>query len=111
MEYFWGSFWDHFKIVLDSGIVFGKVFVYSSGEAYFCKDMGIGVHSCTCGKMVCLALAKVFLSSPGKVFLSSPGDFEVFSSSHGEVGGRALESHGRRRLPPPPWSAPRLADV
>ena len=39
--------------------MFGKVFLYSSGEAYFFKDMGIGVHSCTCvAKYSCLVLVK-----------------------------------------------------
>ena len=40
--------WGHVCIILDACIVFGKVFLYSSGEAYFSKDIGIGVHSCTC---------------------------------------------------------------
>ena len=39
--------------------MFGKVFLHSSGEAYFFRDMGIGVHSCTCvAKYSCLVLAK-----------------------------------------------------
>ena len=51
--------WGHFYIILDSCIVFGKVFLYSSGEAYLFKDMGIGVHSCTCvAKYSCLVLVK-----------------------------------------------------
>ena len=46
-------------MILDSCIVFGNVFLYSSGEAFFSKDMGIGVHSCTCvAKYYCLVLAK-----------------------------------------------------
>ena len=39
--------------------MFGKVILYSSGEAYFFKDMGVGKHSCTCvSKYSCLVLAK-----------------------------------------------------
>ncbi len=42
-----------------SCIVLGKVFEYSSAEAKFFKDMGIGVHSCTCvAKYSCLVKAK-----------------------------------------------------
>ena len=39
--------------------MFGKVFLYSSGEASIFKDMGIGVHSCTyVAKYSCLVLVK-----------------------------------------------------
>ena len=37
--------------------MFGKVFLYNSGEAQFFKDIGIGVDSCTCvAKYSCLVL-------------------------------------------------------
>ncbi len=39
--------------------MFGKVSLYSSGEAKLFKDMGIGLHSRTCvAKYSCLVLAK-----------------------------------------------------
>ena len=39
--------------------MFGKVFLYSSGEAKFFKDMGIGVRSCTSvAKYSCIVVVK-----------------------------------------------------
>ena len=103
-------------MILDSCIVFGKVFLYSNGEAYFFKDMGIGVHSCTCvAKYSRLALAKysclVLVKYSCLVLVKYSCLVMVKYSCLVMV--KLVRFEGRQRLPPPPppWSAPRLADV
>ena len=70
--------------------MFGKVFLYSSGEAFFLRYGHWCAFLYLCGKVFLSSLGEVFLSSPGEVFLSSNG--EVFLSSHGEVGGGELSN-------------------